>query len=184
MLLLLFALVLPFSLGNEHRRPALQEEFNVLVYGTIQLGEALTDTYSSTNGKLHKIAGRLARQEQTMEKLKAEVSRARQVRKRLGVEAERLQREEQEGKSLVQRMEQDLRRIQTEYGDLGNRVQELQQKAQVKEWTMPDIKDKVERQSLLLQVLTQEAARQKEQMAKQREQLLHLLKQASTIRSS
>ncbi|XP_073478728.1 angiopoietin-like protein 8 isoform X2 [Aquarana catesbeiana] len=95
-----------------------------------------------------------------------------------------LQREEQEGRSLLQRMEQDLREIQTEYGDLGNRVQELEQKAQVKEWTMPDIKDKVERHSLLLQVLTQEAARQKKQMVKQRKQLLHLLKQASAIRSS
>ncbi|KAM5170530.1 angiopoietin-like protein 8 [Mantella aurantiaca] len=176
MLLLLVILVLPFSLGNEHSRPALQEDFNVLVYGTLQLSEALTDTYSSTTGKLQRVVGRQAKQEQTMERLKAEVARARQARRRLGVESETLQREEQEGRSLVQRMEQDLREIQTRYGDLGNRVQEMEQRAQVKEWTIPDIKDKVERQSIILQVLTQEAERQKEQMAKQREQLLQLLK--------
>nr|DBA30022.1 TPA: hypothetical protein GDO54_006059 [Pyxicephalus adspersus] len=176
MMFMLLIFVLPFTLGNEHGKLAPLEEFNVLVYGTIQLGEALTDTYSSTAGKMQRIAGRQAKQERTMERLKAEVTRGRQARGWISSEAERLQGEQQEGRNLLQRMEQSLQEIQTGYGDLGKRVQELEDRTKRKEQDIPKIKDKVERQSLILEVLTQEAARQKEQMAKQREQLLHLLK--------
>ncbi|XP_068130418.1 angiopoietin-like protein 8 [Hyperolius riggenbachi] len=187
LLLLLLALLLPFSQGSDHAKFAKQDEFNVLVYGTLQLSQAVKDTYSNNNAKLQRIVGRQARQEQTLGRLQAEVSRANQEKNRLTVEAEKFQKEEQEMRRLSHRTEQSLREVQRGYSDLQKRAHALEKMVQVKEGTLPALKNKITQHALILQVLTEEVERQKEQMEKQREKLLKLrnfLKRVSAISSS
>lgn len=183
-MLLLLLLALPLSLGEEQKRPALHEEFNVLVYGTLQLGQALKDTYSSTNGKLQRIVGRQDKMEKKIEGLQEEVLRRRNETRRIDEEVERLQREEQERRSGSHRTAEDLRDTQKAYAELQRRVHDLEKGVQAKEQLLPDLKERVEHQNLILQVITEESARQKKQMAEQRERLLTILKQASAIGSS
>ncbi|KAM3925870.1 angiopoietin-like protein 8 [Leptodactylus fuscus] len=184
-MLLLLLLVLPGSLGEELKKPALQEDFNVLVYGTLQLGQALRDTYSSTNDKLERIGGRHEKLGKKIERLETQVSRARQEMGRIGEEVERLQREEHEKRSLSQRTADDLRDTREEYATLQRRAQNLEKGVQAKEQLLPSfLKKRLEKQNLILQVITEETARQKKAMAEQRERLLTVLKQASAMGSS
>ncbi|XP_073443621.1 angiopoietin-like protein 8 [Dendrobates tinctorius] len=183
-MLLVLLMVLPLSLGEEQKTPAMQEDLNVLVYGTLQLGQALRDTYSSTNEKLQRIAGRQGKMEKRIERLQAEVSRARQEVGRIGEQVDMLQREEHERRSLSHRAAEDLRETQREYTALQRWVHDLEKGVRAKEQVLPDLKDRVERQSLILQVITEETARQKKQMTEQKERLLTVLRQASAIGSS
>ncbi|XP_073510332.1 angiopoietin-like protein 8 [Phyllobates terribilis] len=183
-MLLLLLIVLPLSLGEEQKMQAMQEDLNVLVYGTLQLGQALRDTYSSTNDKLQRIAGRQGNMEKRIERLQAEVSRARQEARRIGEEVDRLQREEHERRSLSRSAAEDLRDTQREYAVLQRWVQDLEKGVRAKEQLLPDLMERIEQQNLILQVITEETARQKKQMAEQRERLLTVLRQASAIGSS
>ncbi|XP_056426446.1 uncharacterized protein LOC130367753 isoform X2 [Hyla sarda] len=180
-MLLLLLLVLPLSQGGELKKPALNEEFNVVVYGTLQLGQALGDTYSSTTDKLQRIMGRQGKLEKKLEMLQAEVSRTRQGTRRIGEEIERLQREELETRSLAHKAAEDVRDAQTEYAELQRRVQDLEKGVRAQQQHHPNLKERVEQQSLILQVITSESSRQKRQMAEQRKRLLTILKQASAI---
>ncbi|XP_069803054.1 angiopoietin-like protein 8 [Dendropsophus ebraccatus] len=180
-MLLLLLLVLPFSQGEELKTPALHEEFNVLVYGTLQLSQALGDTYSSTTDKLQRVVGRQGKLEKKMERLRAEVSRTGQETRQIGEEIERLQREEQEMRSVSHRAAEDVQDAQKEYTELRSRVHRLETGLGAKEHRLPDLKERVKQQNFILQVITEESARQKRQMAEQRTRLLTILKQASAI---
>ncbi|XP_072005665.1 angiopoietin-like protein 8 [Engystomops pustulosus] len=184
LLVLLLLVVLPGSLAEEQKMPALQEEFNVLVYGTLQLGQALRDTYSSTNDKLQRVATRYGKLERKLGGLEVEVARVKQEMGRIGQKVDSLQREEQERRTVNQRVADDLRDAQTQYTELQRRVQDLEKGAQDKEQLIPSfLKRRVERQNLLLQVISEESERQRKQMAGQRGRLLTILKQASAIAS-
>ncbi|XP_075715140.1 angiopoietin-like protein 8 [Rhinoderma darwinii] len=183
-MLLLLLLVLPLSLGEEKKKQSLNEEFNVLVYGTLQLGQALRDTYGSTNDKLQRIVGRQGKLEKKIEKLQAEVSRARQESRRMGEEVEKLQREEHERRALSHRTGDGLRATQKDYTELQKRVHDLEKRVQSKEKRLPELKERINQQNLILQVITEESTRQKRQMIGQRERLRTILKQASAMGSS
>ncbi|KAG9470122.1 angiopoietin-like protein 8 [Eleutherodactylus coqui] len=184
-MLLVLLLVLPLSLGEEEqKKPAMQEEFNVLVYGTLQLGQALRDTYTSSNDKLQRIAIRQGKLEKKIERLQAQVSKARQETRRTGEEVAGLQREEQERRSLSHRTAEDLQDAQKEYKDFQRRLQDMEKRVQAKEQLLPDLKERIKKQNLLLQVITAESARQKKQMAEQRKRLLTILKQSPATGSS
>ncbi|XP_040270915.1 uncharacterized protein LOC120986419 [Bufo bufo] len=185
MLLVLLMVLLPLSRGEEQKKPALQEDVNVLVYGTLQLGQALKDTYGSTGDKLQRIVGKQGKLEKKMERLQAEVSRARLERRRIREEVERLQREEHERRSVSHRTAEDLRSAQKEYAEIQRRVHDLEKRVQAKEQRLPSfLKKRVEQRELILQVLSEESTRQKKQMAAQRTRLLTILKQTSATGSS
>ncbi|XP_075062854.1 angiopoietin-like protein 8 [Mixophyes fleayi] len=180
-MLVLLLLALPLCLGDEQTKPALQEEVDVLVYGTLQLGQAMRDTYSSTAKKLHRIVGKQGQQEQTIGRLQEKISKARQERRRLYKEVGRLQREDHERRTTSNRIEGDLQEIRRGYVELQRRIHDLEKGVQVQEGIIPGLKDRVDQHGLILQVLNQEHMRQEKQMTKQKEQLIYILKRASAI---
>ncbi|XP_063302013.1 angiopoietin-related protein 3-like [Pelobates fuscus] len=175
MFLLLLLLGLVATPWEVEGRAALNEDVNVLVYGTVQLGQAVGNTYSSTAEKLQRVEDRRSRQEKNLEKLQEEVARARQEERRLAAEVERLQSEEEEIRSLSSVIMLELRDLQKGYEELKTRVRSLEN-------VLPDalaLKAQVERQHLTLQVVAEAVNQQQEQIANQRIQLNHILKKAS-----
>ncbi|KAM4677335.1 angiopoietin-like protein 8 [Discoglossus pictus] len=182
MLMLLLLLVLPFTQGETDERPAVQEEVNVLLYGTLQLSQALADTYQSTTNRVQRAMGRQNRQEWGLERLHEKAVRARKEEQRLRKEVERLQREEREIRTLSSGIEGELRVLQREYRELQRRVHGLEDGVQWQKAGVTALKEQTNHHNLILQVLEDVVTKQQAQMAKQRWQLNHILRKVSTVR--
>ncbi|KAM8973648.1 angiopoietin-like protein 8 [Pelodytes ibericus] len=180
---MLLLLLLLFSLPLAEGRAALQEEVNVLVYGTLQLGQALSDTYSKTAGKLQRVEGRQNRQEQGLTRMEEEVTRARREARRLDAEVGRLQREEQEIRTLSSTIMGELRDLQRDYDELQRRIRKLEDGVEEKEGDAPALRAQLERHQLILQVVVEAMTQQQAQMTKQGTQLNDILRKASAVGS-
>ncbi|XP_018097540.1 golgin subfamily A member 6-like protein 22 isoform X2 [Xenopus laevis] len=182
MLLLLPLLLLPLVQGEDEGRVALQEEVNVLLYGTLQLGQALSDTYSSTASKLQKVMSRHNRQENSLQMLREQSSRAKSEEERLRREVNRLQQEEHEVQMFSRRIERELWEVRRGYRELQKKVQHLEEEeSKTKAEGAATLKTKTERQNLILQVVMEVVTQQQAQMAKQRQQLHHILRKVSSV---
>ncbi|XP_053573853.1 golgin subfamily A member 6-like protein 22 isoform X1 [Bombina bombina] len=177
MQLLLLLLLLPFSQAGEENRAAHEEEVSVLVYGTVQLGQALAGTYQSTRNKLQRVMGRQEQQEKGLQKLRGEADRSRREEEKIRREVQRLQNEEREVQDLSHSIQNELHLLQREFTELHMRLHILENGVQEREGGIPALKAHADRQHLMLHVLSEAVKQQQSQMTKQRSQLQHILRQ-------
>ncbi|KAG8545525.1 hypothetical protein GDO81_020693, partial [Engystomops pustulosus] len=178
LLVLLLLVVLPGSLAEEQKMPALQEEFNVLVYGTLQLGQALRDTYSSTNDKLQRVATRYGKLERKLGGLEVEVARVKQEMGRIGQKVDSLQVKYTRVGMAYQALDEEADSIHCKEAVVLKRNDHgFYMSLHINDGVIILTQRRMERQNLLLQVISEESERQRKQMAGQRGRLLTILKQ-------
>lgn len=166
-------------------RPALQEDVNLLVYGVLQLSQALHDTYRNTDRRLQRVNSSLSTYNLTLGMLARETRQTGMDAEQLNTTIRGLQMEEE----AIQRQSSDIfksfREALDSHRALEEHVRKLEQNlsglnrpaARNRSSYLSRLKIQTGQQNLTLRALMDMVQHQQWQMSQQKQQLSQIQKQ-------
>ncbi|KAM9115235.1 angiopoietin-like protein 8 [Pangshura tecta] len=184
-MLSLLLLLLPLGAALPPPGVAPQEEVDILVYGVLQLSQALHETYSATGQRLERAGRRLGRCQHLLWALQHQARQARQAMDELREAVEGLKAKETALGLQTHSMAQAFQATLAGRLLLAERLKELEEtlaglagrSPRHRATELAALKTQVEQQNLTLQALAKAAQRQQQQAARQAQQLARLWEQ-------